>query len=77
MLYHSCEVMNTEIQKSCRDFILRRFDYISYSLNWYLQDFINLIQMIAALLEGLVTNDPTLIAYDIANFERELSFVSV
>ena len=33
--------------------------------------------MIGEILDGIVNDDPVLLAYDIANFERDLSFVSV
>ena len=33
--------------------------------------------MIGEILDGIVNDDPVLLAYDIASFERELSFVSV
>ena len=42
-----------------------------------LQEFVGLIKHIAKTLTPIVNEDPHLIARDIANFERELSFVSV
>ena len=44
-------------------------------INWCLQDFHNLIDYIAEMLTGVV-NQPYLIAYDVAKFERTLSEVS-
>ena len=44
-------------------------------VNWCLQEFYGLIDTIGEVLTGLV-DDPYLIAYDVAEFERTLSEVS-
>ena len=46
-------------------------------LNVCVQDYLNLISTIGQILDGIVNDDPLLLAYEIADFERNLSFVSM